>query len=125
MTTLASVDQLSLALGGKSLFDGLSFQVSQRDHIGLVGPNGSGKSSLLRVLAGSVEPDAGAVRTVPGVRIGFLPQEIESFPDERVFTFVYDSVPERPVLREKLERAESTPRRLMLGKLPNPSSCRT
>ncbi len=104
---MAAIDDVSLALGGELLFDGLSLQVHQGDHIGLVGPNGSGKSSLLRLLAGAIEPDSGRVRRLPGVRIGFLPQEIESFPDERVFPFVYDSVPQRPQLRERLAREES------------------
>ncbi len=112
MTTLASLDDVSLALGGQQLFDGLSLQVHEGDHVGLVGPNGSGKSSLLRLLAGSIEPDGGAVRIVPGVRVGFLPQEIESFPDQALFRFVYESVPERPELQEALHRAEARLREL-------------
>ena len=107
MTTLASVNDVSLALGGQTLFDGLSLQVHKGDHIGLVGPNGSGKSSLFRLLAGSIEPDGGTVKTLPGVHVGFLPQEIASFPNERVLPFVYDSVPTRPELREELERHEA------------------
>ncbi|MBW1904074.1 MAG: ABC-F family ATP-binding cassette domain-containing protein, partial [Deltaproteobacteria bacterium] len=107
MTTLASVNDVSLALGGHTLFDGLSLQVHKGDHIGLVGPNGSGKSSLFRLLAGSIEPDGGVVKTPPGVRVGFLPQEIASFPNERVLPFVYDSVPGRPELRTELERHEA------------------
>jgi ATP-binding cassette subfamily F protein 3 len=107
LTTLASVHDVSLGLGGRTLFDGLSFQVHQGDHIGLVGPNGSGKSSLFRLLAGSIEPDGGSVKTAPGTRIGFLPQEIASFPDEKVLTFVYDSVPGRPELRADLQRHEA------------------
>ena len=107
MTTLAAVNDVSLALGGETLFDGLSIQVHQGDHIGLVGPNGSGKSSLFRLLAGTIEPDGGKVTTLPGVRIGFLPQEIASFPNEKVLPFVYDSVPGRPELRENLARHEA------------------
>jgi ATP-binding cassette subfamily F protein 3 len=107
LTTIATVDNASLSLGGRTLFDGLTLQVAEGDHIGLVGPNGSGKSSLLRVLAGTVEPDGGAIRLVPRARVGFLPQEIESFPDQAVFSFVYDSVPDRPKLRADLERAEA------------------
>jgi ATP-binding cassette subfamily F protein 3 len=107
LSTIASVNDVSLTLGGETLFDGLSFQVHEGDHIGLVGPNGSGKSSLFRLLAGSIEPDGGVVKLVPGVHVGFLPQEIASFPDERVLRFVYDSVPNRPELREQLERREA------------------
>jgi len=106
LTTLATVHDTTLTLGGETLFDGLSLQVHQGDHIGLVGPNGSGKSSLLRMLAGSVEPDAGKVKLAPRVHVGFLPQEIESFPDQALFSFVYDSVPERPALREELAQQE-------------------
>ncbi|NOQ82664.1 MAG: ATP-binding cassette domain-containing protein [Myxococcales bacterium] len=107
MTTLASVNDVSLALGGETLFDGLSLQVHQGDHIGLVGPNGSGKSSLFRLLAGDIEPDGGTVKTLPGVHVGFLPQEIAAFPNERVLAFVFDSVPGRTELREQLERSEA------------------
>jgi ATP-binding cassette subfamily F protein 3 len=107
LTTLASVNDVSLALGGETLFDGLSLQVHQGDHIGLVGPNGSGKSSLFRLLAGDIEPDGGTVKTLPGVHVGFLPQEIAAFPNERVLPFVFDSVPGRTELHEQLERREA------------------
>ncbi|RLB51172.1 MAG: ABC transporter ATP-binding protein [Deltaproteobacteria bacterium] len=107
MTTLAAVNDVSLALGGETLFDGLSLQVHQGDHIGLVGPNGSGKSSLFRLLAGDIEPDGGTVKTLPGVHVGFLPQEIAAFPNERVLPFVFDSVPGRAELHEQLERREA------------------
>jgi len=104
--TLASLDDVSLTLGGQRLLDGFSLQIHEGDHIGLVGPNGSGKSSLLRLLCGELEPDAGAVRTIEGVRVGFLPQEIDEFPDERLLSFVYRSVAERPRLEEALGRAD-------------------
>ena len=107
MTTLAAVNDVSLALGGETLFDGLSLQVHQGDHIGLVGPNGSGKSSLFRLLSGDIEPDGGTVKTLPGVHVGFLPQEIAAFPNERVLPFVFDSVPGRAELHEQLERREA------------------
>ncbi|MGB5811873.1 MAG: ABC-F family ATP-binding cassette domain-containing protein [Polyangiales bacterium] len=107
MSTLAALHDVSLSLGGDTLLDGLSLQIHQGDHIGLVGPNGSGKSSLLRLLAGVLEPDAGRINTVEGVRIGFLPQEITEFPDKALFTFVYESVPERPIVQARLEAAEA------------------
>jgi ABC-2 type transport system ATP-binding protein len=40
----------------------------------LIGPNGAGKSTLLSILAGALEPNAGAVERVGGVRVGWVPQ---------------------------------------------------
>ncbi|MEM9730184.1 MAG: ABC-F family ATP-binding cassette domain-containing protein, partial [Myxococcota bacterium] len=108
MSTLAALHDVSLTLGGDTILDGLSLQIHDGDHIGLVGPNGSGKSSLLRLLAGVLEPDGGRLSTVDGVRIGFLPQEITEFPDQALFPFVYESVPERPALQRALDQAEAT-----------------
>ena len=59
---------------GRPLFTDLSVTVSTGDRLGVVGLNGTGKSTLLRVMAGLVEPESGAVRRRPGARIGFLTQ---------------------------------------------------
>ncbi|MEM7434468.1 MAG: ABC-F family ATP-binding cassette domain-containing protein [Myxococcota bacterium] len=112
MSTLATLHDVSLSLGGDTLLDRLSLQIHEGDHIGLVGPNGSGKSSLLRLLAGDLEPDGGRVKTVEGVRIGFLPQEITNFPDKALFAFVFESVTERPILQSALAAAEAELSRL-------------
>jgi biotin transport system ATP-binding protein len=53
-------DRLSLARGGRPLFDGLTLAMAER-RVGLIGNNGSGKSSLLRLAAGLLMPDGGEV----------------------------------------------------------------
>ncbi|MGW3660800.1 ABC-F family ATP-binding cassette domain-containing protein [Streptomyces sp. NPDC005151] len=62
------------SLGGRPVLDGVSLTASPGHRIGLIGENGVGKSTLLRVLAGLDEPDAGSV-TRPG-DLGFLHQEM-------------------------------------------------
>src|SRR5215510_1638691 len=58
------------------VLDGLSLSVTPASRIGVVGPNGIGKSTLLRVLAGLEEPDAGRVsREPPGLEVAYLVQE--------------------------------------------------
>ncbi|MER6980611.1 ATP-binding cassette domain-containing protein, partial [Streptomyces carpinensis] len=61
-------------LGGRRVLDGISLTASPGHRIGLIGENGTGKSTLLRVLAGVDEPDAGSV-TRPA-DLGFLHQEM-------------------------------------------------
>jgi ATPase subunit of ABC transporter with duplicated ATPase domains len=76
---------LAASFGARSLFSGLDLEVTPGDVVGLVGPNGTGKSTLLRILAGLLEPDAGTVaRTPPTATIGYLPQEPERIPGESV-----------------------------------------
>ena len=43
--------------------------------IGVLGPNGAGKSSLLKIMAGELEPSSGRAELAPGARVGMLPQE--------------------------------------------------
>ena len=71
------VNNITVNFAGRELFRDLSWVIDDRDRIGLVGPNGAGKSTLLKVLLGEVEPDAGHIALQNGIRIGYLPQDIE------------------------------------------------
>ena len=71
---LADLERVSAARPGRPLFDELSLTLQTGDRLGVVGLNGTGKSTLLRVLAGTLEPEGGSVRTGRDVRIGFLDQ---------------------------------------------------
>lgn len=69
--SLVIAREISLRYGGKVLLDRASFVLGARDRAGLIGPNGSGKSSLLKLLAGSLTPDAGQVQLVRRSRAGY------------------------------------------------------
>ena len=58
----------------RPLFADLSVTVSAGDRLGVVGLNGTGKSTLLRVMAGLLEPESGLVRRGRDVRVSMLPQ---------------------------------------------------
>jgi ATP-binding cassette subfamily F protein uup len=64
-----------LADGSRSLFDGVDLPLEARARACLVGRNGTGKSTLLRLLAGTAEPDSGERTVTPGLRIVYVPQE--------------------------------------------------
>lgn len=70
-----SVEGLAKAFGERVLFEGLGFGLSKGDKMALVANNGSGKSSLIKILSGLDEPDAGRVVLREGIRMGYLSQE--------------------------------------------------
>lgn len=74
---------ICLSRAAATILDDVALTVAPGDRVGLVGPNGVGKSTLLGILSGSVEPDAGRVRVTPlGATVGLLPQEPDLRPGE-------------------------------------------
>ena len=66
---------LTKSFGDRVLFGAVTWQVDDRERVGLCGPNGAGKTTLLRMLAGIDEPDAGDIIKPAGLTIGYLPQD--------------------------------------------------
>ncbi|MCH4896877.1 ABC-F family ATP-binding cassette domain-containing protein [Marinilabiliaceae bacterium JC040] len=73
---MISVNQLSVYFGDFILFDNVSFQVNEKDRIGLAGKNGAGKSTLLKIFANIQEPTHGNVACPSDLTIGYLPQHM-------------------------------------------------
>lgn len=82
---ILSANGLRLAYGPQELLSGVSLTVAPGEKLGLVGRNGCGKTSLLKILAGAQDPDAGTMSTRRGLRVGYLPQEFELDPGRTVF----------------------------------------
>ena len=71
-----SINNVTLILGARTLFNNLNFEVQQDQCIGLIGPNGAGKSSLFKLIIGEYAPEAGGTVTrARGVSVGYLAQE--------------------------------------------------
>jgi ATP-binding cassette subfamily F protein uup len=98
--TVYDVEDVTVQVGDRTLFEHLTWQLGPGDRIGLVGVNGSGKTTLLRLLEGAVRPRAGRVVTGKTVRLAHLSQELaELDPSRRV-----------------LETVEEIKRRVTVGK---------
>ncbi|MGF6823191.1 ATP-binding cassette subfamily F protein uup [Microbacterium sp. ZKA21] len=74
MAHLLGAEGLHLEYPTKVVFDSITLGIEEGDRIGIVGRNGDGKSSLLAMLAGRKEPDAGRVTMRAGTRVGVLDQ---------------------------------------------------
>jgi ATPase subunit of ABC transporter with duplicated ATPase domains len=81
--------EISHARGGQVVLDGVSLTVNPGDRVGVVGPNGIGKTTLLRILVGLEEPDAGLVDLAPAsLTIGYLPQEPDALAGETLRAYL-------------------------------------
>jgi thiamine transport system ATP-binding protein len=82
------VDSVSVSLGGRSVLDAVSLEVSAGEVVAVFGPSGSGKSTLLRAVAGLVEVESGRV-VIDGVDVTSVPTHRRRvgmvFQDEQLF----------------------------------------
>src|SRR3954470_8294376 len=72
---MIQLSDLTKSFGDRVLFDHVTWQITDRDRVGLCGPNGAGKTTLLRMMAGLDEPDSGGVLKPALLTVGYLPQD--------------------------------------------------
>ncbi len=73
---LVTIRNLTLRFRGPPLLDDVTCHVEAGQRIGLLGRNGAGKTSLMRLLAGAIQPDAGEVVFAPGAAVALLQQDV-------------------------------------------------
>ncbi len=73
---MISINNLSVEFSARPLFSNISMVINPADRIALTGKNGAGKSTLLKILAGLQQPTSGNVSMPSGLRIGYLPQQM-------------------------------------------------
>ncbi len=71
------VEGVAKSHGGHLLFAEVDLELAKGDRVGLIGPNGCGKTTLLEILIGRQEPDAGSVHRGRSLNIGYFAQEAE------------------------------------------------
>jgi ATP-binding cassette subfamily F protein 3 len=81
---MIQIEAIAKAFGPQVVFAQATAYLQAKTRVGLVGPNGSGKTTLLRMINGEEAPDGGTIRVPSGLRVGYLPQELEQDPNLRV-----------------------------------------
>jgi ATP-binding cassette subfamily F protein 3 len=82
---MISVDGLTVAFGGTTLFKDISFVINDKDRIALMGKNGAGKSTLLKIIAGKQTASSGKISAPKDAVIAYLPQHLMTEDNRTVF----------------------------------------
>ena len=83
------IEELSHSTASKQLFDRINLSIRSDEKIGLIGQNGTGKSTMLKVIAGEFQPDAGKVMKAQNYQIAYLSQDTDLDPAKDVLETIF------------------------------------
>lgn len=95
--TTIEIENLSKSYGNHVLIQDFSYIFLKNDRVGFIGQNGTGKTTLMKMIAGKVEPDAGTITVGQTIKVGYYTQEIETEksagiaymdPEEKVIDYI-------------------------------------
>jgi len=95
---LISIQEVTHSYGGPLLLDKVNYQLKKNERVALIGRNGEGKTTLLTLMANMQKPDSGKVIYEKGVKVGYLPQQIDSNLEGTVFEIVLSGLGKRAEL---------------------------
>ncbi len=105
--TVARLAKATVYFGAQEIFHDLSWEIYHDARIGLVGPNGAGKSSILKLLAGEMETSQGLAQITRGVRVGYLPQEVQFGLERTLLDEALDASPTLAALEHEMQSLEA------------------
>src|SRR5690554_7976618 len=100
---MLNIHNLSIAFGGEYLFEEITFRLGTGDRVGLVGKNGAGKSTMLKLLAGELQPDTGTIASEKEIKIGFLKQDIDFVKGRTVLEEAYQAFEDIKKAEKKID----------------------
>ncbi len=115
--SLVSFQSVTIAFGGPPILDGASFSIERGERVCLLGRNGAGKSTLMKLLDGTVLPDAGDIVRQGGVSIARLEQDVPDMLDGSMFEIVAEGLGDDGRLLSRYHEAS-----LRVGVDPSPAN---
>jgi ABC-2 type transport system ATP-binding protein len=123
---LIKVEHVTRSYGDFKAVDDVSFEIGRGEILGLLGHNGAGKTTVMKMLTGFLEPDAGSIaidgldirsrRREAQQRIGYLPENCPLYPEMTVIDYLeYEAGLHGVSDGERLARVRSAIERTELG----------
>jgi ATP-binding cassette subfamily F protein 3 len=101
---MLSINNVSFYFGSRALYDGASLHIKPKDKIGLIGANGTGKSTLLRLISGEYQADAGNISRSGDCSIAFLNQDLLSYQtDDSILSVAMEAFEREMVLQKRID----------------------
>ena len=98
---------ISKSYGARTLIDDFEYIFLKNQKIGIIGPNGCGKSTLLKMIAGVLQPDAGAIEVGETIKMSYFAQEIPDMDStQRVIDYVKDIAEYIPTKEGKISASQ-------------------
>lgn len=94
--SLVSARNLTVRLGANVVLRNVDLSVERGEIVTIVGPNGSGKTTLLRAIIGAVAPSAGVIERAPGLKVGYVPQQLHVDPTLPLTVARFLGLPRKP-----------------------------
>lgn len=109
---------VSKGYGDKKLIKDFTYIVLKNQRLGIIGPNGCGKSTLMKLITGVIEPDAGEVEIGDTIQIGYFAQEAEDMDtNQRAIDYIKDVADYVPTKDGKITASQMLERFLFDGNL--------
>lgn len=98
---------ISKCYGEKVLIDDFDYIVLKNQRLGIIGPNGCGKSTLIKIIAGLIEPDSGSVEIGETIQLGYFAQEVPDMnTEQRVIDYIKDVAEYLPTKDGKISASQ-------------------
>lgn len=113
---MLNFSDVSIRRGRRLLFSGATFSLFRGEKVGITGENGSGKSSLMSLVGGELQPDAGSFEMPSNLEIAHVSQEL-SATDRQAIEFVLDGDSQLRAIEREIAAAEARDDGRKLGDL--------
>lgn len=102
--SVLTIKGLTHIFDNRTLFDQADLTVNNGEHVGIVGLNGAGKSTFMNIITGKLSQDAGEVKWLNGIRLGYLDQHADIDRSLTVMEYLQTSFTHLFQLNERLEQ---------------------